>query len=159
MPKATVKKPPPEPDIFVCPHCFYEIPVDMLRVKPKIKKVAASSRVNTAEETLEMILGGGWGTPLWEAYWQLHTVFGGDKGLKNCRPKDTARLFASAIRAGADPQRIILKAESARRGASEVKFMPQLFKWLDGMGYASPNDSMEAENGDGSGRLLPTPKR
>jgi hypothetical protein len=158
MTKTREKKPPLDPPIFVCPHCLYEIPVDLLQVKPKIKKIALNPKANTAEETMQMILGGGKGTPIWEAYWQLHTAFGGDKGFKNCRPKDTARLFASAARAGADLQKIVLRAEMMRRG-TEIKFMPQLFNWLDGLGYVSPDSSTETKNVDGSDRLLPATKR
>jgi hypothetical protein len=157
MPRLKEKKLPPEPTIFVCPHCFYEIPVDLLQVKPKTKKIAVDPKANTAEETLEMILGGGRHTPLWEAYWQLHKAFGG--ALKNHQPKLSARLFACAVRAGADPQKIVAKAEMMRQRCSEAHFMPQLIRWLDGLGYAEPDTLAEAKNGDGSDRLLPTTQR
>ena len=86
--------------------------------------------------SLESILGGGKGTPYWEAYWKLVSTFGGQS--KNHAPRSTATLYMTAT-VGFHPDHIQEKADSLRQSTSEVKFMPQLAKWLEGQGYATPD--------------------
>ena len=98
-------------------------------------------------ESLEAILQGGKGTPTWEAYWALVTVFGGQS--KNPAPRTTARLYANAVANGAPPGRIQNRAENLRSATSEVRFMPQLAKWLEGEGYLTPD--LPKSNGAANG--------
>jgi hypothetical protein len=86
--------------------------------------------------SLEEILKGGKGTPYWEAYWKLVGTFGGQS--KNPAPRTTAALYMTAT-VGYHPEHIQGKAEDLRAQTSEAKFMPQLAKWLEGCGYATPD--------------------
>lgn len=101
-------------------------------------------------ETLEEILQGGKGTPMWEAYWMLVATFGGQS--KNPAPKTTARLYADALRAGATQERIQNRAQGLRNGTTEAKFMPQLKNWLEGQGYLTPDLPEAQTNGAQNGK-------
>ena len=86
--------------------------------------------------SLESILQGGKGTPFWESYWKLVSTFGGQ--MKNPAPRSTAALYMSAT-VGYHPDHIQEKALALRSQTSDAKFMPQLAKWLEGHGYATPD--------------------
>jgi len=105
---------------------------------PTVAKTPRKARTPKASsDSLEEILRGGKGTPMWEAYWKLVATFGGQP--KNPAPKTTAVLYAAAIVAGAPQERIQAQAQALRNLTSEERFMPQLSKWLEGQGYLTPD--------------------
>ena len=86
-------------------------------------------------DTLEGILGGGKGTPTWEAYWKVAGVFGPGK---NPAPKTTAALYVKAT-IEFSHEHMFQKAQAMARTVSEQKYLPQLAKWLEGEGYRNPD--------------------
>jgi hypothetical protein len=71
-----------------------------------------------------------------DAYWALATIFGGQ--LKNPAPKTTAALYVQALKV-VSAEVIQAKAQGLARSNSDIKFMPQLAKWLEGQGYLNPD--------------------
>lgn len=96
-----------------------------------------------APESLEEILGGGKGTPTWEAYWKLVGLFGPGK---NPAPKTTAKLYAYAVVAFS-PEHIHEKAQALARSVSAPQYLPQLAKWLEGEGYRNPDHTPTPHGG------------
>ncbi len=93
-------------------------------------------------ESLETILGGGKGTPVWEAFWRLASTFG---PAKNPAPKRSARFYAEALgRTGLIPEQIQAKAETLARSVGEPKYMPQLVTWLENGGFLNPEPQPHA---------------
>lgn len=108
------------------------------------RKRAPKARAESPE-TLEGILGGGKGTPTWEAYWRLVGIFGPGK---NPAPKTTAKLYAYAVVAFS-PEHIHEKAQALARSVSSPQYLPQLAKWLEGEGYRNPDPTPQgAANGN-----------
>lgn len=106
-------------------------------------------------DSLEDILRGGKGTPTWEAYWKLAGTFGGQP--KNPAPMTTARLYVQALDAGATLEQIQAKADTLRAGTSEIRYMPQLQKWLEGQGYLTPDLSTTTPGGTHGPAMPSTP--
>ena len=106
-------------------------------VPTKPARTARTLKPKPEGEGLEQILDGGKGTPTWEAYWTLVATFGGQP--KNFAPKTTARLYVAALKAGTTPAHIQDRAQLLRNGTDDVKYLPQLAKWLEGQGYLTPD--------------------
>jgi hypothetical protein len=111
-------------------------PQPQLQKEKKVKTTPRKREGKPDPKSLEEILGGGKGTPTWESYWKLVTTFGGQ--AKNPAPRTTAALYTTAI-ATFSPEQIQAKAEALRSQTSEARFMPQLLRWLEGHGFATPD--------------------
>lgn len=88
---------------------------------------------------LDAILGPK-GSPDEKAYWELVKVFGGEK---NPSATQSAQAFVEAIQV-VPVHTILAKAKGLRSSMSDAKYMPQLFKWLDGQGYMNPDASVSS---------------
>ena len=72
------------------------------------------------------------------AYWKLASAFG---PTKNPAAKTTARLFVEAINSGADMDSIVNAGIALVSGINDVKFLPQLQKWLAEESYLTAQES------------------
>lgn len=99
-------------------------------------------------ESLESLLGKG--TPMWEAYWALHGLFGESK---NPSPASTAAIYARIIAAGTSPETIHRAAQAQRESCGDARYMPKLKTWLEGEAYLRPASPGKAK----AAKVVPLP--
>ena len=74
-----------------------------------------------------------------DGYWKLHYLFGGEKYGKNHKKLLTAKAFAETVASGQTIESLIEAAQTAFASVKpeEMRFIPQMHKWLAEEGYLS----------------------